>query len=164
MTRTFRLSDVDLPVMPPIRPMLARTTTLEKALALLPDVQLEPKWDAFLAAATVAARFSGAVIASLSIPALASRSATSLRLTPEWPFTHRNVTSVDTASTRGSQRSRFRHRLLGRRLPVVGEPLAPPRLVEAVHDVLRVRPDDQRPGKGADRLKRGADLHALVRG
>jgi ATP-dependent DNA ligase len=38
---------VDLPVMPPIRPMLAKTTTLEKALALLPDVQLEPKWDGF---------------------------------------------------------------------------------------------------------------------
>jgi ATP-dependent DNA ligase len=33
--------------MPPIRPMLAKTTTLEKALALLPDVQLEPKWDGF---------------------------------------------------------------------------------------------------------------------
>ena len=42
-----RLSDVDLPVMPPIRPMLAKTTTLEKALAMLPDVQLEPKWDGF---------------------------------------------------------------------------------------------------------------------
>jgi ATP-dependent DNA ligase len=27
--------------------MLAKTTTLEKALALLPDVQLEPKWDGF---------------------------------------------------------------------------------------------------------------------
>ena len=26
--------------MPPLRPMLAKTTTLEKALALLPDVQL----------------------------------------------------------------------------------------------------------------------------
>jgi ATP-dependent DNA ligase len=38
---------VDLPVMPPIRPMLAKATTLEKALALLPDVQLEPKWDGF---------------------------------------------------------------------------------------------------------------------
>src|SRR5215204_5794237 len=33
--------------MPPIRPMLAKTTTLGKALALLPDVQLEPKWDGF---------------------------------------------------------------------------------------------------------------------
>ncbi len=33
--------------MPPIRPMLAKTTTLEKALAMLPDVQLEPKWDGF---------------------------------------------------------------------------------------------------------------------
>jgi ATP-dependent DNA ligase len=33
--------------MPPIRPMLAKTITLEKALALLPDVQLEPKWDGF---------------------------------------------------------------------------------------------------------------------
>lgn len=31
--------------MPPIRPMLARSATLEKALVLLPDVQLEPKWD-----------------------------------------------------------------------------------------------------------------------
>jgi ATP-dependent DNA ligase len=38
---------MDLPVMPPIRPMLAKTTTLEKALAMLPDVQLEPKWDGF---------------------------------------------------------------------------------------------------------------------
>jgi hypothetical protein len=34
---------VDLPVMPP---MLAKTTTLKKALAMLPDVRLEPKWDA----------------------------------------------------------------------------------------------------------------------
>lgn len=33
--------------MPPIRPMLAKTTTLEKALALLPHVQIEPKWDGF---------------------------------------------------------------------------------------------------------------------
>ena len=38
---------MDLPVMPPIRPMLAKTTTLDKALALLPDVQIEPKWDGF---------------------------------------------------------------------------------------------------------------------
>ncbi|MCM0620087.1 ATP-dependent DNA ligase [Nocardioides bruguierae] len=38
---------MDLPVMPPVRPMLAKTTTLEKALAMLPDVQLEPKWDGF---------------------------------------------------------------------------------------------------------------------
>jgi hypothetical protein len=37
---------MDLPVMPPTHPMLAKTTTLEKALAMLPDVQLEPKWDA----------------------------------------------------------------------------------------------------------------------
>ena len=33
--------------MPPIRPMLAKTTTLEKALAQLPHVQIEPKWDGF---------------------------------------------------------------------------------------------------------------------
>jgi ATP-dependent DNA ligase len=33
--------------MPPIRPMLAKTTTLEKALAMLPYVQIEPKWDGF---------------------------------------------------------------------------------------------------------------------
>jgi len=33
--------------MPPILPMLAKTTTLEKALALLPHVQIEPKWDGF---------------------------------------------------------------------------------------------------------------------
>ncbi len=33
--------------MPPIRPMLAKTTTLEKAIALLPYVQIEPKWDGF---------------------------------------------------------------------------------------------------------------------
>jgi len=38
---------VDLPVMPPILPMLAKTTTLEKVLALLPHVQIEPKWDGF---------------------------------------------------------------------------------------------------------------------
>ena len=38
---------VDLPVMPPIRPMLAKTTTLENALAQLPYVQIEPKWDGF---------------------------------------------------------------------------------------------------------------------
>ena len=33
--------------MPPVRPMLAKNTTLAKALALLPDIQLEPKWDGF---------------------------------------------------------------------------------------------------------------------
>jgi ATP-dependent DNA ligase len=33
--------------MPPIRPMLAKTTTLEKALAMLPHVHIEPKWDGF---------------------------------------------------------------------------------------------------------------------
>ncbi len=33
--------------MPPILPMLAKTTTLEKALAQLPHVQIEPKWDGF---------------------------------------------------------------------------------------------------------------------
>ena len=33
--------------MPPILPMLAKTTTLEKALELLPHVQIEPKWDGF---------------------------------------------------------------------------------------------------------------------
>lgn len=33
--------------MPPIRPMLAKTTTLDKALAMLPHVQIEPKWDGF---------------------------------------------------------------------------------------------------------------------
>ncbi len=33
--------------MPPIRPMLAKTTTLDNALAMLPYVQLEPKWDGF---------------------------------------------------------------------------------------------------------------------
>ena len=32
---------------PPILPMLAKTTTLEKALAQLPHVQIEPKWDGF---------------------------------------------------------------------------------------------------------------------
>jgi len=42
-----RVLSVDLPVMPPILPMLAKTTTLEKALALLPHVQIEPKWDGF---------------------------------------------------------------------------------------------------------------------
>ncbi len=41
------VGNVDLPVMPPIRPMLAKTTTLEKALALIPYVQIEPKWDGF---------------------------------------------------------------------------------------------------------------------
>ena len=35
--------------MPPIRPMLAKTTTLEKALAQLPYVQIEPKWDGYRA-------------------------------------------------------------------------------------------------------------------
>ncbi|GAB7006865.1 ATP-dependent DNA ligase [Nocardioides sp. AN3] len=38
---------MDLPVMPPILPMLAKTTTLEKALSMLPYVQIEPKWDGF---------------------------------------------------------------------------------------------------------------------
>ena len=33
--------------MPPVFPMLAKSTTLDKALALLPGVQLEPKWDGF---------------------------------------------------------------------------------------------------------------------
>jgi ATP-dependent DNA ligase len=33
--------------MPPILPMLAKTTTLEKALLMLPYVQIEPKWDGF---------------------------------------------------------------------------------------------------------------------
>ena len=33
--------------MPPVMPMLAKPTTLAKALALLPDIQLEPKWDGF---------------------------------------------------------------------------------------------------------------------
>lgn len=33
--------------MPPILPMLAKTTTLEKALSMLPYVQIEPKWDGF---------------------------------------------------------------------------------------------------------------------
>lgn len=42
-----RLVDVDLPVMPPVLPMLAKPTTLDKALAMLPYVQIEPKWDGF---------------------------------------------------------------------------------------------------------------------
>ena len=33
--------------MPPIQPMLAKPVALDKALALLPDVQVEPKWDGF---------------------------------------------------------------------------------------------------------------------
>lgn len=33
--------------MPPVRPMLAKTTTMEAALALLPHAQIEPKWDGF---------------------------------------------------------------------------------------------------------------------
>ena len=33
--------------MPPIRPMLAKSVSLEKALAMLPYVQIEPKWDGF---------------------------------------------------------------------------------------------------------------------
>jgi len=41
------VGNVDLPVMPPIRPMLAKTTTLEKVIAMLPYVQIEPKWDGF---------------------------------------------------------------------------------------------------------------------
>jgi len=38
---------MDLPVMPPIRPMLAKSVTMEKALDQLPYVQIEPKWDGF---------------------------------------------------------------------------------------------------------------------
>ncbi|GAB4002226.1 ATP-dependent DNA ligase [Nocardioides ultimimeridianus] len=38
---------MDLPVMPPIQPMLAKPVSLEKALAMFPDVQIEPKWDGF---------------------------------------------------------------------------------------------------------------------
>lgn len=33
--------------MPPIQPMLAKPVSLEKALAMFPDVQMEPKWDGF---------------------------------------------------------------------------------------------------------------------
>jgi len=33
--------------MPPVRPMLAKSASLEKALAALPEVQIEPKWDGF---------------------------------------------------------------------------------------------------------------------
>ncbi len=33
--------------MPPVAPMLAKTTTLEEALAMLPDVHIEPKYDGF---------------------------------------------------------------------------------------------------------------------
>jgi ATP-dependent DNA ligase len=33
--------------MPPIRPMLAKSVSLEKALSMLPYVQIEPKWDGF---------------------------------------------------------------------------------------------------------------------
>lgn len=40
---------MDLPVMPPLKPMLAKPITLDKALAMLPDVHLEPKWDGFRA-------------------------------------------------------------------------------------------------------------------
>lgn len=38
---------VDLPVMPPIKPMLAKNGTMEQALAIIRDGhgQLEPKWD-----------------------------------------------------------------------------------------------------------------------
>jgi hypothetical protein len=39
------VSWVDLPVMPPIQPMLAKPVSLEKALSMLPYVQIEPKWD-----------------------------------------------------------------------------------------------------------------------
>lgn len=31
--------------MPPIRPTMAKTTSLEKALAQLPYVHIEPRWD-----------------------------------------------------------------------------------------------------------------------
>ncbi len=37
---------MDLPVMPPVQPMLAKPATLEQAFAI-PDVRLEPKWDGF---------------------------------------------------------------------------------------------------------------------
>ncbi len=33
--------------MPPIQPMLAKPVSLEKALAMFPHVQIEPKWDGF---------------------------------------------------------------------------------------------------------------------
>lgn len=39
------MSSVELPVMPPVLPMLAKPVSLEKALAMLPYVQIEPKWD-----------------------------------------------------------------------------------------------------------------------
>lgn len=40
---------VDLPVMPPVTPVLAQSVPLEKALAMLPDALVEPKWDGFRA-------------------------------------------------------------------------------------------------------------------
>jgi hypothetical protein len=42
------MSVVDLPVMPPIKPMLSKAGTLEQALAMLDagHGQIEPKWDA----------------------------------------------------------------------------------------------------------------------
>jgi hypothetical protein len=41
---------VDLPVMPPVKPMLSKSGTLEQALVLLDEGhgQIEPKWDAYL--------------------------------------------------------------------------------------------------------------------
>jgi len=38
---------MDLPVMPPIQPMLAKSVSFEKVLSMLPYVQIEPKWDGF---------------------------------------------------------------------------------------------------------------------
>ncbi|HEY0950818.1 ATP-dependent DNA ligase [Nocardioides sp.] len=38
---------MDLQVMPPVLPMLAKPVSLEKALSMLPYVQIEPKWDGF---------------------------------------------------------------------------------------------------------------------
>lgn len=38
---------VDLPVMPPLQPMLAKPASLQKVLEMAPYVQIEPKWDGF---------------------------------------------------------------------------------------------------------------------
>src|SRR4051794_2804322 len=45
------------------------------------------------------------------------------------------------------------HRLLSRRHPAVEQPLLPPAVAEAVHDVRRVADDEEWPRQGADGLQ-----------
>ena len=92
------------------------------------------------------------------------RSATSLRLTPEWPLTHRNFTLGESPRLTAPTGPGWRPAPFLAGLPAVGLPLAPPFLLEAVDDVLRVRPHRQRPGaeRGRPPAPRGSRIRWFV--